>query len=184
MVSEKKVVKKVVKKVSKVALKKPDKLPAKVLGVGAVIPDIVLSSDTMGEVRLRGFIGKKSLLLFFYPKDNTPGCTREACGFQANLKKIEKCNVAVIGVSPDSLASHDKFRKKYSLEFPLLSDSAHALAKACGVWVEKSMYGRTYMGIQRSTFLFSKEGKLVHVWPKVSVDGHDEDVLAVIKSKS
>jgi peroxiredoxin Q/BCP len=117
-------------------------------------------------------------IIYFYPKDDTSGCTKEACEFRDTLPKFT--GARVIGVSPDSSKSHRKFIEKYHLTFTLLADTEHALADACGVWVEKSMYGKTYMGVERSTFLLDEQGKVVRVWRKVKVDGHAKDVLTAI----
>ncbi|MGC3971358.1 MAG: thioredoxin-dependent thiol peroxidase [Pirellulales bacterium] len=146
---------------------------------GKQIPDLTLESDDAGPVRLRD-LASKPLVVYFYPKDDTPGCTREACAFRDRSAELKKLGAAVLGVSPDSVKSHGKFRTKYSLNFPLLADPNHAAAEAFGAWQEKSMYGRKYMGIQRSTFLFDAAGKLVQVWEKVSVDGHDAEVIAAL----
>ena len=147
------------------------------LAEGDVAPDFSVETDDAGVITLSEFRGKKNVVLFFYPKDNTPGCTREACAFQEHKKKIERKDTVVIGMSPDSVASHGKFRAKFSLEFLLGSDDGHKVADSYGVWVEKKNYGKTYMGIQRSTFFIDKKGKVVKIWPKVSVDGHVEEVL-------
>jgi len=121
-------------------------------------------------------------VLYFYPKDDTPGCTTESCDFRDNLARIQAAGVRVVGVSPDSVASHKKFIAKHGLTFPLLADVDHALAEAMGVWVEKSMYGRTYMGIERSTFLIAKGGAITRTWNKVKVSGHVDEVLAAINA--
>lgn len=148
---------------------------------GKPIPDLTLESDDGGPVRLRDLTGKPTVV-YFYPKDDTPGCTREACAFRDRNAELKKLGAVVLGVSPDSVKSHGKFRAKYSLNFPLLADPDHKAAEAFGAWQEKSMYGRKYMGIQRSTFLFDPAGKLRHVWPKVNVDGHDAEVIEAVKS--
>ncbi len=175
-------VKKKVTKSPAVAKKKPAKVAELGLSVGDKAPVFSLPTDTGGDVSLAGFKGKKHVVLFFYPKDNTPGCTKEACAFQADLAKFTKLGAVIVGVSPDSTKSHSKFRKNFDLEFELGADDGAAVAKQYGVWVEKSMYGRTYMGIQRATFLIGKDGKIAHVWPKVSVEGHSDEVLAVLKA--
>ena len=167
-------VKKTAVKTSKIA---EAALPSAILKVGDQIPDFTLSSDAHGQVALRDFIGKKNVVLYFYPKDNTPGCTKEACAFQAEEPKFKKLNTVIIGVSPDSVKSHENFRKKYGLDFVLVSDDGHKLAEACGIWVLKQMYGRSYMGVQRATFLFNKKGIATHIWNKVSIEGHAADVL-------
>lgn len=116
-------------------------------------------------------------LLYFYPKANTPGCTRQACGMQEALPQLGKIGIEVIGVSPDPLPSIEKFAKKYGLEFPLASDEDHKVAEAYGVWVEKSMYGKTYMGMERTSFLVGADGKIVKIWRKVKPDEHAAQVL-------
>lgn len=146
------------------------------LKIGDLVPDIKLASSEGKEVSLRDFKGKK-IVLYFYPKDDTPGCTKEACGFRDNLKNFGDKNAVIVGVSKDSLKSHEKFINKYDLPFTLLADEKGELLDALGVWKEKSMYGRTYMGIERSTFLIDENGKLIKEWRKVSVDGHMEEVL-------
>ena len=127
------------------------------------------------EFSLDDFKGKK-LVLYFYPKDNTSGCTQEALDFQSNYKDLSK-KASIIGVSPDSIKSHIKFREKQGLSFILLSDVEHNLAQKFNVWVEKSMYGRKYMGIERSTFIIDENGEIEHSWRKVKVKGHVEEVL-------
>src|SRR5690349_15330327 len=124
----------------------------------------------------------KTVVLYFYPKDDTPGCTKEACDFRDSIKKFTSKKAVVLGVSPDSLKAHDKFIDKFELPFTLLSDPEHAVAEKYGVWVEKSMYGRKYMGIERSTFVIDPEGKLKAEFRKVKVDGHVDEVLAAAKA--
>lgn len=137
-------------------------------------------TTTSGEtVALKEFKGKK-LILYFYPKDNTPGCTKEACDFRDNLARVKRKGAAVLGVSPDSVTSHKNFAQKYDLSFPLLSDPDHAVAEAYGVWVEKSLYGRKYMGIERTSFVIDEKGKIAHIFPKVKVEGHVDEILAVL----
>lgn len=151
------------------------------LTVGKQIPNLTLAADDGSSVRLAELRGK-AVVIYFYPKDDTPGCTREACAFRDRSAELKKLGVAVFGVSPDNVKSHGKFRDKFSLNFPLLADTDHAAAEAFGAWQEKSMYGKKYMGIQRSTFLFDAEGKLRHVWQKVTVDGHDAEVIDAVKA--
>jgi peroxiredoxin Q/BCP len=148
--------------------------------VGDKAPAFALPGDLDGELRLADYKGKKAVLLYFYPKDDTPGCTKEACAFQKDLKKLTAKGVVVIGVSPDPLKAHEKFRKKYALAFPLASDDGAEIAKKYGVWVEKNLYGRKYMGVQRATFLIGKDGKVKASWPKVKVDGHAAAVLQAL----
>lgn len=134
--------------------------------------------DTQGNeqtYRLADFASKK-VVLYFYPKDNTSGCTREACDFRDNFNRLAG-KAVVIGVSPDSIKSHQRFREQQNLNFILLSDPEHLLAEAFGVWVEKSMYGRKYMGIERSTFIFDEDGKIIKEWRKVKVPGHVDEII-------
>ena len=146
---------------------------------GATAPDFTLKADDGKEVRLSALRGKP-VVLYFYPKDDTPGCTKEACAFRDRSSDLQTAGALVLGVSPDDVASHGKFRDKYSLNFPLLADTGHQIADAYGAWREKNMYGKKSMGIQRSTFLIDAAGKVRKVWKKVSVDGHDEDVLKAL----
>lgn len=120
-------------------------------------------------------------VLYFYPKDSTPGCTTEACGFRDNLARLALRGVAILGVSPDSLKSHATFIAKQDLNFPLLADTEHVLAEKLGVWIEKSMYGRNYMGIERSTFLIGADGTILETWRSVKVPGHVDAVLAAVE---
>jgi thioredoxin-dependent peroxiredoxin len=151
------------------------------LEVGSKVPKVVLECDKNGTLDLSDLYKKSPLILFFYPKDMTPGCTREACAFQEQWSKFNRAGAQVVGISPDSTKSHAKFREKYGLNYPLLSDGGHKVAEAFGVWVEKKNYGKVYMGIQRSTFIIDTRGNLAHAWLKVSVDGHVDDVLAQLK---
>jgi thioredoxin-dependent peroxiredoxin len=134
---------------------------------------------TAGTRRLKDFAGK-SLVLYFYPKDDTPGCTQEAQDFTAHAAAFEAAGAAVLGVSRDPLSKHAKFAAKYDLSILLGSDAGGEVSEAYGTWEEKSMYGRTYMGMVRSTFLIGPTGRIVRVWPKVKVKGHAEDVLAAL----
>jgi len=147
--------------------------------VGDPAPDFELETDTAGTVRLADYAGKH-LVLYFYPRDNTAGCTRQAVGFSEALEAFAAKNAAILGVSKDSVASHEKFRKKQALEITLGSDNDGATCDSYGVWVEKKMYGKTHMGIERSTFLISPDGEVTAVWRKVRVPGHVEEVLAAI----
>jgi len=128
---------------------------------------------------LKDLKGEK-VVLYFYPKDNTSGCTKEACSFNDNLVRVKKKGAVVIGVSPDSVASHTRFAGKYDLTFPLLSDESKAMVKKYGVWKEKSLYGRKYMGVERTTFVIDEKGIITHIFPKVKVEGHLDEVLAVL----
>ena len=134
-----------------------------------------------GEYCLKDFCGQ-NIILYFYPKDNTSGCTQEACDFRDNINRLTHY-ATVIGVSPDSIKSHKSFKEKQSLNFILLSDPEHKLAEACNVWKEKSMYGRKYMGIERSTFILDKDGKIEKEWRKVKVKGHVDEVINYLLSK-
>ncbi len=149
------------------------------LSVGDAAPDFTLKSDAGEEVHLKDLRGKK-VVLYFYPKDDTPGCTTEACDFRDKQKKISVKNAVVLGVSPDSVESHVKFKKKFNLPFVLLSDAEKKIVEAYGVWKEKSMYGRKYMGVERTTFVIDEKGKIEQVFPKVSVTGHVDAVLATL----
>lgn len=131
-------------------------------------------------VRLSQYKGRY-VVLYFYPKDNTPGCTVEAREFRDARDEFDAANAVVIGVSPDSVGSHCKFSARFELNFPLIADEDHRIANKYGVWVEKSMYGKTFMGVQRATFLIDTRGKIAHVWPKVRPAGHAEAVLAVLQ---
>ncbi len=148
--------------------------------VGRQAPDFALPSQTGETVRLRDFRGKKNVVLYFYPKDDTPGCTREACDFRDALPELTRKDVVVLGVSKDGVASHEKFASKYELPFPLLSDAQGDVAERYGVWKEKSLYGRTALGIERTTFLIDKEGVLRKVFPKVRVEGHVDEIAAAL----
>lgn len=144
---------------------------------GAQAPDFKILTDEGKTLSLSDFRGKK-VVLYFYPKDNTPGCTRESCSFRDGLSQIKRKGAVVLGVSPDSVKSHQKFKQDQTLNFPLLSDSDKKLVQSYGVWKEKSLYGRTYMGVERTTFLINEEGRIRKIFPKVKVDGHFEEVLA------
>jgi peroxiredoxin Q/BCP len=146
------------------------------VAVGNKAPDFTLPTDGGGEVSLKALKGKK-LVVYFYPKDDTPGCTREACAFRDSLPDFSKIEATILGVSKDSVASHDNFKTKFELPFPLASDADGKVCEAYGAWVEKSMYGKKYMGIERSTFLIDEKGVIRNIWRKVKVDGHAEDVL-------
>lgn len=146
--------------------------------VGQKAPAFTLPASTGGKLRLSSLFGDagQHVILYFYPRDNTPGCTQEACDFRDNLAQLQSAGAVVLGVSGDSLQSHEKFAAKFELPFPLLADEDHAVAEKYGVWVEKKNYGKTYMGIQRATFLISKSGKIAAVWPNVKVKGHVDEV--------
>ncbi len=150
-----------------------------ILQAGSKAPDFELPDHTGKTVSLSQLAGK-NVVLYFYPKDDTPGCTVEACHFRDEHSALEKAGAVVLGVSPDTTKSHQKFATKFSLPFPLLADTEHKVAEAYGAWGEKSNYGRTYMGIIRSTFLIDAQGNVKHVWPKVKVNGHVSEVLSVL----
>ncbi|MCC5974806.1 MAG: thioredoxin-dependent thiol peroxidase [Rubellimicrobium sp.] len=148
---------------------------------GATAPDFSLPRDGGGTVSLSDHAGK-AVVLYFYPKDDTPGCTKEAQSFSETAESFAAADAVVLGVSKDSVKKHDKFRDKYGLRIALLSDEEGDVCERYGVWVEKSMYGKTYMGIERATFLIDGQGRIARVWPKVKVDGHAEEVLAAVKA--
>ncbi len=147
---------------------------------GEPAPDFTLPSDQGGEVSLRDLRGR-NVVLYFYPKDNTPGCTKEACSFRDHLSNFQKQDTVILGVSLDSLDSHEKFRSKYGLTFPLLSDVDGAVSKAYGAYRKKKLYGREFWGIVRSTFIIDKDGMIRKAYPKVRVDGHTDEVLEFVK---
>lgn len=147
---------------------------------GDKAPDFKLPRDGGGSVSLQALKGRP-VVLYFYPKDDTSGCTKEAVAFSEALKDFKKAGAEVIGVSPDSVASHDRFKAKHGLDVTLAADEDRATAEAYGVWVQKSMYGRSYMGVERSTFLIGPDGRLAGVWRKVKVPGHVEAVLHAVR---
>ena len=150
-------------------------------GPGDLAPGFSLPASggrTASSAALKG----KPYVLYFYPKADTPGCTKEACDFNEALTQFRGKGLEIIGVSPDPMKPIEKFAQKFSLDFPLASDEAHSLAEAYGVWVQKSMYGRTYMGMERSTFLVGADGRIAKAWRKVSVPGHAAEVLAAAKA--
>ncbi len=145
------------------------------LSIGDKAPDFHLPVDGGDIMSLSGLKGK-SVILYFYPKDDTPGCTAEACGFNEALAAFKKLDAIILGVSKDTVAKHEKFKKKYDLKFNLVSDETGTLCESYGTWVEKSMYGKKYMGIDRATFLIDPQGKIACIWRKVKVPGHVEEV--------
>ena len=147
---------------------------------GMKAPDFSLPSSEGREISLKEFRGKK-VVLYFYPKDDTPGCTVEACGFRDNYKALSAGGAVLLGVSPDKETAHQKFIGKFKLPFPLLSDEEKTLCKAYGVWVKKSMYGKEYMGVARTTFVIGGDGTVLKIFEKVKPDGHPEEVLAALK---
>lgn len=148
--------------------------------IGSKAPAFKLPADNGETVSLKDYAGKK-LVLYFYPKDDTSGCTAQACAFNDALPGFKKLKTAVLGVSRDPVKKHVKFKEKYDLTFPLLSDEDAVVLEKYGVWVEKSMYGRKYMGIERSTFIIDETGKITHEWRKVKVPGHVNEVMAALK---
>ena len=143
---------------------------------GAKAPEISLLDDQGKPFKLSGLKGQ-NVVLYFYPKADTPGCTKEACEFRDRLPTIKKAGTVVVGASPDTVKDVSKFKQKFALNFPLLADEDHKTAETYGVWKEKSMYGKTYMGVERTTFIIGKDGKIARIFPKVKVDGHAQEVL-------
>jgi peroxiredoxin Q/BCP len=143
---------------------------------GDKAPTFTLEADGESIINLKDFRGK-TVVLYFYPKDSTPGCTKEACDFRDHIQAFTKKNITIIGVSKDSIKRHDNFKAKYELPFTLVSDNDNKVCETYGTWVEKSMYGKKYMGIERSTFLIGPDGIILKVWRKVKVSGHVENVL-------
>lgn len=150
---------------------------------GKPAPAFNLASTEERNVSLKDFQGKK-VVLYFYPKDDTPGCTAEACNFRDSFADFSRENAVILGVSADDVASHDKFRNKFSLPFPLLADTDHAIAEKYGVWKEKHNYGKTYMGIERTTFVIDTQGRIARIFPKVKVAEHHQEVLDAVKAAS
>lgn len=149
------------------------------LTIGTPAPDFCLSDDQGNTITLSDFKGKR-LIVYFYPKDHTPGCTKESCDFRDAFNSLAAKNVAVVGVSRDSVASHDTFKQKHALPFPLLADIDSTMCQAYGVLKEKSMFGKKYMGIVRTTFLIDEQGKIINIFPKVNVLGHVKKLLALV----
>lgn len=153
------------------------------LEAGKKAPDFTLPSDSGQKIKLSEFRGKP-VVLYFYPKDDTPGCTKEACAFRDLQSEMQALGAVVLGVSADDVTSHAKFREKYKLNFPLLADTDHKVAEKYGAWREKVRFGKKSFGIQRSTFLIDGEGKIRKVWKSVQVNGHDQQVLAALRELS
>ena len=149
--------------------------------VNETAPDFTLPRDGGGTVTLSGHRGGP-VVLFFYPKDDTPGCTKESIGFSADISAFDAAGAKVFGISKDTVAKHDKFVAKHDLTVPLLSDAEGSVCEDYGVWKEQKMYGKTFMGIERSTFLIDADGKIARVWPKVKVDGHVAEVLDAVRA--
>jgi peroxiredoxin Q/BCP len=157
------------------------KSEVKSLQEGDLAPSFTLESDAGEKVSLKDYQGKK-VVLYFYPKDMTPGCTQEACDFRDSFARIKKSDAVVLGVSKDSVASHQKFKAKHDLPFTLLSDPEGKVCELYGVWQEKSLYGKKFMGIVRSTFVIDEKGKILRSFAKVKVNGHVDEILDVLKS--
>lgn len=149
--------------------------------VGTPAPNFNLPASSGGNMALKDLKGK-NVVLYFYPKDDTPGCTVEACALRDSFKDIEKLNAMILGVSPDSVDSHGKFINKYHLPFTLLVDTDKKTCQDYGVWVEKSMYGKKYMGVARTTFIIDTNGKIAKVFEKVKPEGHNTEILAALKN--
>lgn len=150
------------------------------LNVGDIAPDFTLPRDGGGSFKLSDFIGKP-VVLYFYPEDDTPSCTNEAIGFSQLKSDFEKAGAVVIGLSPDSVKKHDKFKAKHGLTVDLASDEERKVIETYHLWVEKKMYGRTYMGVERATFLIGRDGRIAQIWRKVRVKGHAESVLEAVR---
>jgi peroxiredoxin Q/BCP len=148
--------------------------------IGKPAPDFTLPSTSGEPVSLRQFKGKKTVILYFYPKDETPGCTREACDFRDHTTEFEKHNTVVLGVSTDGLDSHKQFMEKHKLPFPLLTDEDAAVSRKYGVYKQRNLYGKKYMGIERTTFVIDRTGRIAQIYPKVKVDGHIEALLEFV----
>ena len=150
------------------------------LEVGKKAPDFNLLNQDEEKISLKDFLDQK-VVLYFYPKDDTSGCTKEACSFSEDLPKFSKVDAVILGVSPDSVKSHKKFSEKYKLKFNLLADEEKNVVEKYGVWKEKSMYGRKYMGVERTTFIIDEKGKIKKIFNKVKVDDHNKEVLEALK---
>lgn len=175
--TKKKTNKKVTKKVAKKSGGKEPDLPKE----GSKAPVFSTMDQEGNKIKSSDFSGKKNIVLYFYPKDLTPGCTVEACNFRDDYAALKKAGAVVLGVSPDTAKLHQKFIDKHQLPFPLLMDEDKKICEKYGVWVEKSMYGRKYMGVLRATFLIDKKGRIAKVWPKVNVKEHSQEVLSALK---
>ena len=148
--------------------------------IGKPAPDFTLPSTSGELVTLRQFKSKKTVVLYFYPKDETPGCTKEACGFRDLREDFEKAGAVILGVSNDPIESHQKFREKHKLPFDLLADEDAAVSKAFGVYKQKNLYGKKYLGIERTTFIIDRTGRIAQIYPKAKVEGHVQDVLGFL----
>ena len=152
------------------------------LAVGDKAPSFTLSDQDGKPVSLKSLLSEGAVVLYFYPKDDTPGCTKEACSFRDDFRAFKKAGAQIVGVSTDSAATHTKFRVKYDLPFTLLADTDKAVVESYGVWKDKVLYGRKYKGVERSTFVIDKKGVVRAVFPKVKVDGHSDQVLEAVKA--
>ncbi len=148
--------------------------------IGKPAPDFTLPSTTGDNISLRQFKGKKTVILYFYPKDETPGCTREACDFRDHAAALETTGTVVLGVSTDSLESHQHFKDKHKLPFPLLSDVDATVSKLYGVYKQRNLYGKKYMGIERTTFVIDRTGRIAQIYPKVKVEGHIQQLMEFV----
>ncbi|TCR66492.1 peroxiredoxin [Bosea sp. BK604] len=148
---------------------------------GDLAPDFNLPTDGGGSLALSSLRGRK-LVLYAYPKDDTESCTKEAISFNGLRKEFAAAGTEIVGISPDPVKRHDRFKKKYDLAFPLVADETRTMLEVYGLWVEKSMYGRKYMGVERTTFLIDKDGRIARIWSKVKVAGHAEEVLAAVRA--
>lgn len=152
------------------------------LSEGQKAPEFTLPATGGKTISLADFAGKQNVVLYFYPKDNTPGCTKEACSFRDVQSEFEAAGTVILGVSIDSIKSHENFAQTFHLMFPLLSDEDKNVSTAYGVFKEKSMYGKTFLGVERTTFAIDKQGVIRKIWPKVKVEGHIDEVLDFVKS--
>jgi thioredoxin-dependent peroxiredoxin len=150
--------------------------------VGDVAPDFTLPDENNNAVHLGSHHGKSPVVIYFYPKADTPGCTKEACGFRDAIAGYRELGVPVFGISPDPVADVKKFSEKFQLNFPLLADADHGVTERYGCWVQKTMYGKTYMGAARTTFIINKQGQIAHVFEQVNAEGHDQEVLEWLRS--
>jgi peroxiredoxin Q/BCP len=148
--------------------------------IGKPAPDFTLPSSTGEPISLRQFKGRKTVILYFYPKDETPGCTREACDFRDHATDFERFDTVILGVSTDGLESHQRFRDKHHLTFPLLADEDATVAKQYGVYKQRNLYGKKYMGIERTTFVIDRTGRIAQIYPKVKVEGHIQQLLEFV----
>lgn len=148
--------------------------------IGKPAPDFTLPSSSGESVSLKSYKNKKTVVLYFYPKDDTPGCTKEACGFRDLTAEFEKVGAVILGISNDPVDTHVKFREKFKLPFELLADEDASISKAYGVYKQKNLYGKKYMGIERTTFIIDRTGRIAQIYPKVKVEGHVADVLAFL----